>query len=139
MSTSESTNTARLPRARIDILLIDDDIQIRTVLLAALQKQGYTVLVAPEGKTALGYCLRYTFRLVITDIFMPVMDGIEVIMNSSAAGRKTPILAMSGGSAFGGPEFFLKPAGFLGCRKTLAKPFEMREFLSAVEELVGAN
>jgi CheY-like chemotaxis protein len=121
----------------VDILLIDDDVNLRTVLAAALQRQGYSVVVAHEGKTALQLFSNHTFRLVITDIFMPVMDGLEVIMKSFAAGRTIPILAISGGGMMGEAECVLKPAGLLGCRRALAKPFEMPEFLSAVEALIG--
>jgi len=139
MTTTNNINTVEFPRPYVcfDILLIDDDIDIRTVLLAALKRLGYSVVVAPEGKTALQLFATYTFRLVITDIFMPVMDGLEVIMKSSAAGRTIPIMAISGGSLIGEPECVLKPAGLLGCRRALAKPFEMPEFLAAVEELIG--
>lgn len=119
-----------------DILLIDDNDAVRLVLATALRKAGYSVQAAPEGKTALRLLSSHRFRLVITDIFMPEVDGLEVIMKSVAHGRETPILAISGGGGIGGPDCVLKPAGFLGCRKTLAKPFELPEFLTVVADLL---
>ncbi len=139
MTSADLIPSNEIPGARAcyDILLIDDDVDIRAVLSAVLQGRGYSVLVAPEGKTALQFFLTCTFRLVITDIFMPVMDGLEVIMKHAAAGRQIPLLAMSGGSVVGARACVLKQASLLGSWKTLSKPFEIPELLSAVEALIG--
>jgi CheY-like chemotaxis protein len=124
-------------RERVDILLIDDDAAIRTMLTETLQRHGYSLRAAADGKAAMGFLSRHDFRLIITDIFMPRMDGIEVILKHNAIHPEVPILAISGGSAFGGPDNMLKPAAYLGCRQTLAKPFEMGVFLATVEQLIG--
>ncbi len=123
-------------RECFDVLLIDDDEFVRSMMVAALQRSGYTLRWAPEGRTAQQLLRQHRFRLVITDIFMPEMDGIEVIMRNANHSPQTPILAISGGgNHMGGCQ--LRSAKALGCTKTLAKPFELPEFLAIVAELIG--
>jgi DNA-binding NtrC family response regulator len=120
-----------------DILLVDDDATIRVMLERTLHKQGYSVVCAANGQEALAWVTRSRFRLVITDIFMPDSDGLDLIMACSVGHPAMPILAISGGGRLGGPDTFLKPARLLGSRRTLAKPFELPEFLRVVAELIG--
>jgi DNA-binding response OmpR family regulator len=121
----------------VDVLVIDDDAPIRELLAATLRRHGYTVCLAADGRGAGPLLARYHFRLLVTDIFMPYMDGIEVIMQARRRHPELPVLAMSGGGISGGPDRTLLPARYLGCRRTLEKPFDLGEFLSAVRELLG--
>ena len=61
------------------ILVIDDDVPLRLVLRSILERAGHTVLDAPDGRTGLALWRREPTDVVVTDIFMPEQDGIEVI------------------------------------------------------------
>ena len=122
---------------RADILLIDDDAAIRTLLLSALETRGYSVRWAADGKTALQLLSSHGFRLIITDIFMPDMDGLELIMRNARTSPHTPILVISGGGIYCGPVEILKSARHLGGSKTLEKPFAIADFFASVSELLA--
>ncbi len=118
------------------ILLVDDDRQLAGGLAEYLQRHGYEVLLAHQGRDAMNLLARQRFALVISDIFMPEGDGIELL---SLLRRCTPapaVLAMSGGGLgqIGG---MLRIASVLGATRTLAKPFHPAHLLRLVQELIG--
>lgn len=121
----------------VDILVIDDDACIRDMLVAVLHRLGYSSRTAGDGRAAQEQLTRHRFRLIVTDIFMPNMDGYEVMMCVRAICPKVPILAMTGGGISGGPENTLVPAKQLGCQRTLAKPFNVADFVAALQELLA--
>jgi DNA-binding response OmpR family regulator len=118
------------------ILLVDDDRQLADGLAEYLQRHGYEVLQAHQGRDAMNLLARQRVALVISDIFMPEGDGIELL---SLLRRYTPapaVVAMSGGGLgqIGG---MLRIASVLGATRTLAKPFHPAHLLRLVEELIG--
>ncbi len=119
-----------------EILLIDDDSTVRRVLEKTLCRAGYSVQCPPDGKTALGLLARHSFRLVITDIYMPDVDGYEVIMKIHAMKPRPQILAISGG-IHGSADNSLKTAQLLGSSRLMAKPFELAQFCATIRDLIG--
>src|SRR5438093_11960504 len=97
------------------ILVVEDEDYIRTLVEAMLRKVGYDVVLAGSGKEAVELCQEKTFDLVITDLSMPDMDGLELIRSLRRSHGDLPILAISG--AFSGR--FLKVATALGAVGTL--------------------
>ena len=122
---------------RADIILIDDDDAIRAMLNEALGRLGHSLLSVADGKTAWQFLSTHSFRLIITDIFMPDMDGLELIRKYCSVHPEIPIIAISGGGSGSGPGNYLKSAKFLGCQRTLAKPFEIPELLAMVQEILA--
>jgi CheY-like chemotaxis protein len=120
-----------------DILLIEDDVPLRGALTRALSCSGYTVLTANDGKAGLALLARHRFRLVITDIFMPENDGLEVIMKQRSAQPNSRILAMSGFCGYVDVPTMLRMAEVLGSQRTLLKPFSLIDFLDAVNALLN--
>jgi CheY-like chemotaxis protein len=123
-------------RGPFDVLLIDDHADVRSVLERALLRSGYTVVSCTEGKTALSVLSCMSFRLVITDIHMPGMDGYEVMMKVKESKQNPKVLAISGGTLNMASQS-LKMAKLLGCQRVLAKPFDLNTFAAAVKELIG--
>lgn len=122
--------------APLRILLVDDDKQLAGGLADYLRRQGYEVLLAHQGRDAMNLLARQRVALVISDIFMPEGDGIELL---SLVRRCTPapaVVAMSGGGLgqIGG---MLRIASVLGATRTLAKPFHPTHLLRLVQELIG--
>lgn len=120
------------------ILLIDDDEAIRCVLGRTLEQAGYRVTPACHGREGLQFLERTRFDLVVTDIVMPEMEGIEVLMQIRKRGFTAKVLAMSGGGALG-IDGNLRVAALLGAHKTLVKPFTGSDFIAAVGEALAES
>jgi len=118
------------------ILVIDDETQVRTVLLKSLEREGYQVMDAPNGKVGMELIQEEPFDLVITDIVMPEKEGIETIGDLRHYFPETKIIAISGGGRNLKANNVLHTAEILGAHCTLSKPFEIEEFLDAVRHVL---
>ena len=115
------------------ILVIEDDANLRLLLEQLLTAAGYNVRTAADGKQGASLCLATPPDLVITDIYMPNRDGLEVIMDLRQHCPQTRIIAISGQIT---TKNMLPAASTLGAARTLAKPFQPQELLAAVEEVL---
>jgi len=116
------------------ILVIEDDADLRPILERTLVSAGYDVRTAPDGKEASKLYHDKSPDLVITDIYMPNKDGLEVIMELHGSFPKTKIIAISGQVT---QKNMLPAAARLGAVRTLAKPFAPQELLNAVAEALA--
>jgi CheY-like chemotaxis protein len=113
------------------ILLIDDDEALRNVTAEILIEAGYTVDDAPDGRSGLELFRTGHHDVVVTDIAMPDMDGLELIMSLSRAAPRPRIIAMSGDSQFS-ESVYLPTARQLGVHSTIGKPFRAEQLLQKV-------
>jgi DNA-binding response OmpR family regulator len=113
------------------ILLVEDDDQLRTMLKMVLTGAGYEVSEASNGARVCDMYQQQRFDLVITDLVMPDIEGLEVIMELRRNDQNVRIIAMSGGGQVRAEEY-LGTAQKLGANLTLSKPFGNQEFLEAV-------
>jgi DNA-binding NtrC family response regulator len=111
------------------ILLIDDDDQVRMLFQVALAGAGYRVLVAENGKRGLRLLERQEVDLMLVDILMADMDGLELLPRFRRMQPACKIIAMSGGA---GEWDSLHTAKHLGANDTLKKPFGLQELLDAI-------
>lgn len=118
------------------ILLIDDDDSIRLMASELLKSAGYTVDTAGNGQEGLNIYEKNFYDLVITDIVMPDMSGLELIVLLSKARLRSRIIAMSGGSLFSMP-VYLPVAKELGVERILAKPIEAAVLLRTVADVLA--
>lgn len=118
--------------------MVDDEAQIRTMLTQMLELEGYTVHTAENGEEGLALMGRYTFDLVITDMIMPVKDGLKFIMEIVRDYPELKVLAISGGGAIKA-ERYLTMAGYLGDIATLEKPFKRDILLDLVRKQIGGE
>ena len=117
------------------ILVVDDDVNIRSSLQLLLKKAGYNVVSARDGEEAIRMWRTQPADLVITDLYMPEMNGLEIIMELRAHSPGTPIIAISGGGSMKHFES-LDDAKLLGAVHTIKKPFTMAEMKTLVERLL---
>ncbi|NBV25147.1 MAG: response regulator [Proteobacteria bacterium] len=115
------------------ILLVEDDMACATALRTALNSFGYQVVVAPDGKQALRLYDPQTINVVVADLIMPEMDGMELIRKLQAREPSVRIIAITGGGE-SKSEPYLRMADRLGAVKTLAKPFPLEALRLAVAE-----
>jgi DNA-binding NtrC family response regulator len=115
-----------------DILIIDDDRHMRRLLIRILTGAGHTVREAENGRDGIAEFQRRHAALVISDIVMPDVEGIETILALRREQADIPIIAISGGS----DPLYLKAAGRLGAAATLEKPFTPGQLLECIEGLL---
>jgi DNA-binding response OmpR family regulator len=117
------------------ILVIDDDTSVRVAIKTLLEHEGFEVVAAEDGRAGLEALESTPFDLVVVDIFMPGMDGLETITALHRRVPGVPIIAMSGfmfrDSSAPAPDF-LSMAAKLGAASSLHKPFRPRELIAAV-------
>ena len=115
------------------ILVIDDDKIMNSMVVQMLKEAGYEVKSALDGKHGLKLLDTKAFDLIVTDIIMPEIEGLEMIRVVRAINRKIPIIAISGGGKMR-PEGYLKMAQAFGADYTFEKPFDKEPFLAAVRD-----
>jgi two-component system response regulator MprA len=120
------------------ILVVDDEPALRDTLSRALRRAGHEAVVVGDGRSGLEALRQDSFDAVITDIFMPDCDGIELIREMRAGRHREPVLAISGGGTYGN-DLLLPMARMLGAQATLRKPFAPSEVVAAVETIAGAE
>jgi CheY-like chemotaxis protein len=118
------------------ILLVDDDQLFRTMLRIKLVKMGYLISEARHGREALALFKEKPTDLVITDLVMPDMEGLETIREFKQRHSGVKIIAMSGGGR-GSSVSYLKMAGGLGAHRVLSKPFTDDELRSCLDDVLG--
>lgn len=120
------------------ILIVDDDEAVRSVIRRTLLAAGYRPIEAGDGRQAYRELRRQPVDLVITDIIMPDVEGIELILHLRRDYPSLPILAISGGGRISSADY-LKSARCCGATRVLAKPFELDELRATVTSLLSAN
>jgi CheY-like chemotaxis protein len=125
------------------ILVVDDELANREVMLDVLRDAGHTVHAANNGAGALAQLETEPCDLLVTDMFMPIMDGIELITRSRELYPQLPIVAISGGDWAGHTgrladiNFRLADAGFMGTVETVHKPYDVEDLTRAVDRALG--
>ena len=120
------------------ILLVEDEELARVSIRDLLEEAGYSVSEAGDGKQGLAACGSARYDLVITDVLMPHVDGVELIRALKDGHLDLPILAISGGGSVPG-DLCLALAGNLGAAATLAKPFSRDALLAAVSSCLDGS
>jgi DNA-binding NtrC family response regulator len=118
------------------ILIIDDDGAVRATLRTLLQRAGYDTLEASDGRE--GGKMLDNVDVVITDLLMPEVDGVDLIGMMRKEGRTLPVIAMSGGGRVD-PRSYLEVAKALGAFAALSKPFDLEEMLETVRRAVASR
>ena len=111
------------------ILIIDDEESLRALLRTTLEGAGHEVTEAPTGRIGLAL---YRFRptdMVITDILMPEMNGLDMLLELTREFLHAKVIAISGA---GEEQNVLDVAKLLGARRTFRKPFSLPRLLDAV-------
>lgn len=119
----------------LSILVVDDDEQIREVLTDMLSIDGYHITACPDGFKALKAFEQEKFDLVITDLGMPGMSGLELSEAIYSKNPKIPIAMITGwGTQLNEDEIRLK-----GIRTVVAKPFHLKEIKELISDLINSE
>lgn len=112
------------------ILIVEDEDELRNAIRRTLEINGYEVTTAEEGRKALMLIEKDKPDLVLTDIFMPGMEGLETIQKLAGAHPGLPIVVMTGSL----DRLFLDLGLKFGAVHGLNKPFSTDELLIAIDE-----
>ena len=121
-------------RAMIRILLAEDDESMRVYLARALERSGYEVVAVSTGTQAVPYIASDRFALLLTDIVMPEMDGIELAQHAAQVAPEMRIMFITGFAAV-----TLKAGKAVPQAKVLSKPFHLRDLVLEVERMFGSE
>lgn len=116
----------------IRILLAEDEEAMRTYLARALHNAGYDVVAVDRGTAALPLLNEQHFDLLLSDIVMPEMDGIELAQRCADISPKTKVMFITGFAAV-----TLKASREAPQAKVLSKPFHLKDLVLEVERIFG--
>ena len=113
------------------VLLIEDDAPVRRIVRKMLERERHEVTEAENGRVGLDRLRESAFDLVLTDIVMPEMDGLETLIELRKDYPDLKVIAMSGGGRTGNMDF-LGSAEKLGASAVLSKPFTIDVLATAI-------
>ena len=116
------------------VLVAEDSVDTRIMLKRAFEMKGYRVFEAEDGRQALEMAKKHRPSLMVIDLNMPVLDGLETIKTfreREINGERTPIVAITAYDYYGMEEAALET----GCNKYLAKPLDLAELDRALKSL----
>jgi CheY-like chemotaxis protein len=131
-----------------NILVIDDEPDVRDAISRSLGRVGYSVRTAGSAGDALALLAQFPADVVITDIIMPKIDGVQAIESIRKGFPSVRIIAISGGGNFGISAYqptaitttaYLTSAENAGAHLVLTKPFESVELIQAIEKVLGVG
>ena len=117
------------------VLIVDDDPLVLETLVHMMESAGYSVLTASDGKQALRTCMENQPDLVIVDMIMPEMEGLETIKQLKHCHADLKIIAISGGGSLR-PKDYLDLAKKLGAHAAVTKPCTRDELVNTAKKLL---
>jgi len=118
----------------VRVLVVDDNPDMRSFVKLVLERAGFDVQVAADGQRALDLQREHPADVLITDIFMPESDGIELIARFKSGFPQVKIIAMSGGGHVSKKDY-LPVAKEIGADGVLQKPFAAGTLLRILQDL----
>ena len=115
------------------ILIIDDDNRIRSLFRMWLEREGFIVFEAENGREGIKVQRVKLVDLIVCDLIMPVQEGIETITQLKGEFPGVGIIAISGGGKIG-PDSYLSVAEHLGAWRVFTKPVDMRLMIQTIKE-----
>ena len=116
------------------ILLVDDNLDFLNMLKEYLVDNNYDVVSSNNGNEAQAKFAEFLPDVIVTDIVMPEVDGIELLLSLRNINPDVRVIAMSGGNK-GHADSYLLMAEKLGANAVLNKPFELSELISEIKKL----
>ncbi len=122
------------------VLVVDDDPAVRTTIKLVLGREGHQVSVAADGRAGMAALAAGGIDLLVLDLFMPGMDGLETLREVRRHKVDLPVIVISGTSldapGLPAPDY-LAMAVKLGAVRSLQKPFRPRDIIDAVRASLG--
>jgi two-component system, NtrC family, response regulator AtoC len=117
------------------VLIVDDEVNIRRVLAAMLKREGYEVTTAADGEQALGVLLKTPVHVVVTDLVMPRLGGMELLRRVAAEFPDVPVIVITAHGSVDSAVAALKAGAF----DYITKPFEQDELKKVIAKAARAH
>lgn len=123
------------------ILVVDDDPDVAEAIQAILERGGFHVVVANGAEAGLEALQKQEFEIVVTDLIMPKVNGLELIRRLRLQHPRVRVIAISGGGSLGplslkpdaiSTHAFIAAARDAGAEEVLTKPFDMDDMVAAI-------
>jgi CheY-like chemotaxis protein len=121
------------------ILLVEDSPEVSMTVREILQTAGHTVEDAASGTEAIKALKGSKFDAIVSDIWMPGMDGIALLKEIRGAGNEIPVVVISGGAPNAPLTYTAPLAATFGANAVVYKPFEKAELLKAVDTVLSID
>jgi CheY-like chemotaxis protein len=118
------------------VLVIDDDLQFRDMTKTALERAGYRVITAVDGRNGVSQYQRFRPDVVVTDLVMPEADGAEALQAMRELNPLAKVIATSG-RAYG--DLMLRMVKQLGADAVLSKPFHSADLVAEIERCIAES
>ncbi len=126
MTTNSQTNS---------ILIVDDDVTALDIVSFLFEKKGYQVNRCANGRSAIDHCAKTTPDLLLVDLLMPEMNGIETIKQIRASGLTSPIIAFTAVD----DDALHRDAIAAGCNEVLTKPCPSERLMKAINRYIAID
>jgi DNA-binding response OmpR family regulator len=121
------------------ILLVDDEELLRAGVQEMLEMQGFSVITAPNGQQALVCLTEHDIDLVITDLVMPKMDGIDFVRQLRKVKPDVPVIVVSGSTRNIMERYGIDTIQVPGADASLPKPFKGVDLVAQIRELLESR
>lgn len=123
----------------MNVLLVEDSAEVSLSVREILVGAGHTVDEATNGKEGLDQLSAGTYDLVVSDIWMPEMDGIALLKEIRSAGNDIPVVVISGGAPNAPLTYTAPLASTFGANAVVYKPFEKEELLKTIDAVMAGE
>ena len=128
-----------MPHTKATILLVEDEELLRAGVQEVLEIQGYKVITAPDGEQALACLAAQTIDLIITDLVMPKMDGVDFVKQLRTIKPDLPVIVVSGSTRNIMQRYGIDSIQVPGANASLPKPFRSVDLIEQVRQLLPAR
>ncbi len=128
-----------MPHTLATILLVEDEELLRAGVQEVLEIQGYRVITAPDGEQALACLAAQTIDLIITDLVMPKMDGVDFVKQLRTIKPDLPVIVVSGSTRNIMQRYGIDSIQVPGANASLPKPFKSVDLIEQVRQLLAAR
>ena len=128
-----------MPHTKATILLVEDEELLRAGVQEVLEIQGYKVITAPDGEQALACLAAQTIDLIITDLVMPKMDGVDFVKQLRTIKPDLPVIVVSGSTRNIMQRYGIDSIQVPGANASLPKPFKSVDLIEQVRQLLASR
>ena len=123
----------------VNVLLVEDSPEVSLSVREILSGAGHTVDDATNGKEGLDKLSSGSYDLVVSDIWMPEMDGIALLKEIRGSGNDLPVVVISGGAPNAPLTYTAPLASTFGANAVIYKPFEKEELLKTIDAVMSGE